>query len=124
VAAVVERGGSILIAQRKRAGKHALKWEFPGGKVELGETPREALARELSEELGIAAVIGIELGQYDVRYGDGPLTRLLFYRVTEFTGEPQNLDFEQIVWERRDRLPRYDFLEGDRPFVQKLAKET
>jgi 8-oxo-dGTP diphosphatase len=121
VAAVIERGGQILIGQRKRGSKHALKWEFPGGKVEPCETPVEALARELREELAIQAVIGEEVARYDVRYPGGPLTHLLFYRVTEFMGEPQNLDFEQIAWERRGRLADYDFLEGDLAFVRQLA---
>jgi mutator protein MutT len=121
VAAVIERGGQILIGQRKRGSKHALEWEFPGGKVEPGETHVEALTRELREELGIQATIGEELAHYDVRYPGGPLTHLLFYRVTKFTGEPQNLDFEQIVWESRGRLADYDFLEGDLAFVGLLA---
>jgi 8-oxo-dGTP diphosphatase len=121
VAAVIERGGQILIGQRKRGGRHALKWEFPGGKVEPGETPEAALKRELREELGIEAVIGEEMAGYDVRYPEGPLTRLRFYRVTEFAGEPRNLDFEQIVWESRQRLADYDFLEGDIAFVKLLT---
>jgi 8-oxo-dGTP diphosphatase len=119
-AAVIERDGRILIGQRKRGSKHSLKWEFPGGKLESGETPRTALERELREELAIQAVIGEELDSYDVQYPGAPLTRLFFYRVTEFSGEPQNLDFEQIVWERRGLLSTYDFLEGDIAFIRKL----
>jgi 8-oxo-dGTP diphosphatase len=121
VAAVIERDGSILICQRKRGGRHSLKWEFPGGKVEPGERPRDALARELREELAIEARIGEELARHEVRYGNRPAFGLLFYRVTEFTGEPVNLEFEQIVWERREKLPEYDFLEGDVEFVRQLS---
>ncbi len=120
-AAVIEHHGRILIAQRKRGGRHGLKWEFPGGKLEPGETPEAALERELREELGIQAVIGAEMAAYDVRYPGGPLTHLRFYRVTGFAGEPHNLDFEQIVWESRQRLADYDFLEGDIAFVQLLT---
>src|SRR5271169_591115 len=112
VAAVIERDGRVLIGQRKPGGLHPLKWEFPGGKVEPGEEPRDALVRELREELAIEARVGEELAQYDVDYPGRPPVRLLFYRVTEFTGEPVNLDFAQIVWERRENLPKYDFLEG------------
>jgi 8-oxo-dGTP diphosphatase len=119
-AAVIERDGRILIGQRKLGSRHSLKWEFPGGKVEAGESPREALERELREELAIQAVIGEELDRYDVQYPGGAMTHLFFYRVTEFSGEPQNLDFEQIVWERRGLLSAYDFLEGDVAFVRKL----
>jgi 8-oxo-dGTP diphosphatase len=121
VAAVIELGPSILICQRKRGSKHSLKWEFPGGKVEPGETPCAALTRELREELAIEAVIGDQLAAYDVRYPGGPPTRLLFYRVTGFTGRPRNLEFEQILWEARDRLASYDFLEGDLEFLRLLT---
>lgn len=123
VAAVIERDGLILIGQRIAGGRHPLKWEFPGGKVEPGEEPRAALARELREELAIDARIGEEITRYDVRYGDGPVLRLIFYRVAGFEGEPVNLDFTQIVWERREKLPEYDFLEGDVNFVRFLATD-
>src|SRR5437016_11546798 len=99
VAAVIERDGRMLICRRKPGGRHPLKWEFPGGKVESGEDPREALARELREELGVDAFIGAEMDVYDVAYPDGFRARLRFYRVTRFEGEPRNLDFAQIVWE-------------------------
>ena|ERR1041385_2392225 len=122
VAAVIERDGRVLICRRKPGGRHPLKWEFPGGKVEPGEDPREALARELREELAIEARIDEEMDSYEVRYGDGPRILLRFYRVTEFTGELMNLDFERIVWERPDKLPDYEFLEGDVEFVQRLAR--
>jgi 8-oxo-dGTP diphosphatase len=121
VAAVIERNQKILIGQRKRNGNHPLKWEFPGGKVEPGEAPKDALERELKEELAIKATIGPELDRYDVQYGEGPLTHLIFYQVTSFEGEPQNLNFEQIQWESKSSLTNYDFLSGDEPFLKKLA---
>ena|SRR5271170_5769763 len=121
VAAVIERDGRILIGQRKPRGRHALKWEFPGGKVEPGEQPRAALARELREELGIDAKIGNEIERYDFSYAAGHITRLVFFRVIEFAGEPKNLDFAQILWTTRDQLPEFDFLEGDVEFVRRLA---
>lgn len=121
VAAVIERDGRILVAQRKASAHHPLKWEFPGGKVEPGEEPRAALARELREELGIEAVIGEPIDAYDFQYGAGPPMRLIFYRVAEFLGEPENLAFEQIAWERAKNLPAYDFLEGDLRFLARLA---
>jgi mutator protein MutT len=122
VAAVIMRDGKILIGQRKRGGRHPLKWEFPGGKVEPGEDLRAALARELREELDVKAEIGDEMDSYEVGYADGFRARLHFYRVTEFQGEPRNLDFEQIAWERPERLPDYDFLEGDVRFVTKFTQ--
>ncbi len=123
VAAVIERDGQILIGQRKASGRHALKWEFPGGKVEPGEEPRAALARELREELGIEAQIGDEIERYNFSYAAQP-THLTFFRVTEFAGEPANLDFAQIAWAAPRQLPKYDFLEGDVDFVKRLAQES
>ena len=122
VAAVIELAGKILIGQRKPGGRHALKWEFPGGKVEAGEEDRTALARELREELGIEAVIGELIDAYDFRYGEAPSTHLRFFWVREFTGEVRSLDFVQVVWEDPRRLPEYDFLEGDVEFVRRLAE--
>jgi 8-oxo-dGTP diphosphatase len=117
VAAVIERDGRILIAQRKRTGQHALKWEFPGGKVEPGEDPAAAMVRELEEELAIRARVEREIIRYEYQYpGRSPIL-LIFYRVTEFTGEPTNLDFEQVAWVARANLRDYDFLEGDAEFI-------
>jgi 8-oxo-dGTP diphosphatase len=117
VAAVIERDGRILIGQRKRTGQHALKWEFPGGKVEPDEAPEAALARELEEELAIRARAEREIMRYEYQYpGRSPIL-LIFYRVTEFTGEPENLDFERIAWVARANLRDYDFLEGDAEFI-------
>jgi 8-oxo-dGTP diphosphatase len=121
VAAVIERDGKILIAQRKRTGQHPLKWEFPGGKVEPAETPESAVVRELEEELAIHARVGAEIGRYEYQYpGRWPIM-LLFYRVEEFSGEPKNLDFEQILWAPRERLGDYDFLEGDADFLRQYT---
>lgn len=121
VAAVIERQGQVLIAQRKATRQHPLKWEFPGGKVEPGEAPEAALARELQEELGVRARVDAEIARYEYQYpGRAPIL-LLFYRVTEFAGEAKNLDFEQILWTPRDRLQDFDFLEGDAGFIAKYS---
>jgi len=121
VAAVIERDGLVLIGQRKRTGWHPLRWEFPGGKAEPGEDPEPALARELAEELDIRARIGSEIMRYKYQYSDRTPILLIFYRVTEFEGEPRNLDFEQIVWAPRERLRDYDFLEGDAEFIRQYC---
>lgn len=121
VAAVIERDGKILICQRKSGQRHGLKWEFPGGKVEHGEDSPTALARELLEELAIEAKIGRLLYMETVRYPNRPAIDLEFFQVTEFTGEPVNLEFAQIAWAERRHLASYDFLEGDVEFVKKLA---
>ena len=120
VAAVIERAGRILIGQRKNEGHHPLKWEFPGGKVEPGETPEAATIRELEEELGIRARVEREIMRYEFQYPGRPPILLIFYRIVDFEGEPENRDFEQIRWESPDRLARYDFLEGDAQFIASL----
>ena len=121
VAAVIQSGGRILVGQRQKSDSHGLKWEFPGGKVERGESPAAALARELEEELGIQAEIGPELFRYSHDYPKRAIIDLIFFSVRRFHGEPQSLAFEQIVWEDPKRLPEYDFLEGDIEFVRRLA---
>jgi 8-oxo-dGTP diphosphatase len=120
VAGVIRRDGRILICQRKRDGRHALKWEFPGGKVEKHETPTRALVRELREELGIEARAGRELARYEYRYPAGSPFVLLFYEIAGFAGEPENRIFEQMRWEEPARLAVYDFLEADVRFLQEL----
>ena len=122
VAALIEREGEVLICQRKKGSSHELKWEFPGGKVESGETPPQALERELEEELGIRARIGPEMERYEFRYPQRQPIELIFYRVLNFTGEVRNRVFEEIRWERRIKLPSYDFLDGDIDFVRRLVR--
>ena len=117
VAAIIQRDGRILIGQRKDLGHHPLKWEFPGGKVEPGETPDAALIRELQEELGIHARIDRELMRYEYQYPGRSRILLIFYRVLDFDGEPRSLDFDQIRWEQPELLRNYDFLEGDTQFL-------
>ncbi len=122
VAAVIERGDRILIGQRKQRSAHPLKWEFPGGKVETGELPEDALLRELEEELAIRARIDREITRYQFQYPGRPEILLIFYRVKEFEGEPRNLDFERIEWVEKRRLTDFDFLEGDADFLKLLTK--
>ena len=121
VAAIIARGESVLICQRKAGQQYAGKWEFPGGKVEAGEELKAALARELQEELGIIASIGDQIAQYEYAYPGQSPVQLFFYRVNQFVGEPRNLIFQQIRWEKIEHLTRYDFLDGDVEFVKRLA---
>jgi 8-oxo-dGTP diphosphatase len=122
VAAVIEREQKILVCQRKAGARHELKWEFPGGKVEQGETPIAALRRELREELAIEALIGDEITRYQYAYPGKTSILLIFYFVAEFSGELQNLVFEKFEWARRRDLASYDFLEGDIDFVKSLTE--
>lgn len=121
-AGILTDGDRVLICQRPATAGFALKWEFPGGKVEDGETPEGCLRRELREELAIEAEVGPEIHRTEHRYPNGFAVRLLFFRVDRFTGTPSNLDFERIGWVRRDELPGYDFLEADRELVDRIAR--
>src|SRR5581483_3889902 len=121
VAAILERDGRILIGQRRPGQSHPLQWEFPGGKVEVGETPQQALARELEEELGISETAGEEIARYPYTYPGKSAIELIFFRVTSFQGEPRNLVFQDLRWEPRSQLGALDFLEGDRDFLRALA---
>ena len=120
VAAILEREGRILICQRTAQQSHPLKWEFPGGKIEPGESPAQALARELEEELGITAARSEEITRYEFTYPGKNPTLLIFLRVTHYEGEPQNLIFHDMRWEPASRLAVFDFLEGDRDFLRIL----
>lgn len=122
VAGIIQDDDRILIGQRKRGGRHALKWEFPGGKVEQGETPQEALKRELWEELAIDATIGREMVRYEFSYHHRRPILLIFYKVLTYDGKPVNRVFEQIRWENLGKLRRYDFLDGDFDFIRRLTR--
>lgn len=121
VAAVIERKGLILIGQRPPGKSHALEWEFPGGKMESGESPRAALARELREELEIDAQIGREMTRYRFNYRSRSPLELIFFAVDQFYGEPVNRAFAEIRWVRRKDLSQYSFLEGDHAFIRTLG---
>jgi 8-oxo-dGTP diphosphatase len=121
-AGIIHRNGRVLVGQRRKGYRHPFKWEFPGGKVEAGETPQQALVRELAEELEIQASVGSELARYEHDYRSGSRVHLLFFAVDEFAGEPQGRVFEQISWIDLRDLPDIDFLEGDLDFVRRLAR--
>src|SRR6476646_12194107 len=86
VAALIWKNGKILICQRTRHQAMPLKWEFPGGKIEEGEQPRDALRRELEEELGISAEIGDEVARIVHTYPSGGTVELRFFLVPSFSG--------------------------------------
>ena len=117
VAGVLERDGKILICRRRVDQPHPLKWEFPGGKLEPGESPETALTRELREELGIESEAGREIMRYEFSYPAKQPILLIFLGVTAWRGDIENRIFEAILWERPDALSTYDFLEGDAPFL-------
>jgi len=122
VAALILKDDRILVCQRTRHQTMPLKWEFPGGKIEEGEQPPEALHRELDEELGIDATIGEEVSRIRHKYKTGNSVELYFHAVREYRGEIENRIFRDIRWARRSELPSFDFLEADFSLVRDLAE--
>ena len=121
VAALIVQDGKLLVCQRTRHQTMPLKWEFPGGKIEEGEQPRDALRRELDEELGIVATIGDELARIQHEYPNGGMVELRFFVVREYQGELENRIFKDIQWAAPRDLPKFDFLEADLTLVNDLA---
>ena len=121
VAALILRGSEVLICQRRADQPMALKWEFPGGKVEAGESLIEALRRELKEELGIVATIGESVARIRHNYKNGGAVDLAFFAVHRFEGELENRIFKAVRWAELRELPSFDFLAADRTFVRDLA---
>jgi 8-oxo-dGTP diphosphatase len=114
------RENRVLICQRTEKQAFALQWEFPGGKVEEGESLLAALVRELREELGIGAVVEREIATVQHRYAEGLGVELHFFLVREFEGEIENRIFRAVRWEERARLDAESFLEADRGVVRGL----
>lgn len=120
-AALIVRGNEVLIGQRRPDQPMALMWEFPGGKIEAGESAEQALARELDEELGIRAVIGPRVTRVRHNYRHGGAVDLQFFAVHEFSGDIESRIYHQVRWVRLEDLADYDFLAADRGLIRDLA---
>lgn len=120
-AALIMRNGEVLICQRRPDQPMALQWEFPGGKIEAGESAEQALARELDEELGIKATVGPLVTRIRHNYRHGGAVDLQFFTVKEYTGELENRIFAQLRWTRLEELPEFEFLPADRGLIRDLA---
>ena len=119
VGAAIERDGRVLAARRSAPAALSGGWEFPGGKLEPGETPAAALARECAEELGVRVAVGALLAETPIRDG---LT-LAVYRARLVAGEPRALqDHDELRWLGRAELDDVDWLAPDRPAVALLRE--
>ncbi len=120
----MRRNGDVLLCQRPAGGAYPLKWEFPGGKLEMGETPEECLKRELMEELGVSAQIGRRLHRQRILYPDSGEFDVIYFAVDAFEGEPRNMVFARICWVTPADLGAYDVLEGNKEMVRLLIRES
>ncbi len=121
VAAIIKNDKKILIGKRRNDDIGGGKWEFPGGKIEIGETNEEALERELNEELGIRTKIGKELMNYEHMFKT-TIYNISFMEIIEYEGEIRNNAHSEIKWVRFSNLLEYDFISGDDRFIQYLLK--
>lgn len=121
VAGLIVKDGKLLVCQRTRHQTMPLKWEFPGGKIEEGEQPRDALRRELEEELGILANVGDEVRRIQHEYPNGGMVELRFFIVRAYQRELENRIFKDMQWADPKDLPKFDFLEADLLLVSELA---
>jgi 8-oxo-dGTP diphosphatase len=123
VAAVIERSDRrLLIGQRRRTDTSPLKWEFPGGKVEAGETPEAALARELKEELGATLRKSAPIGRVVHKYAETPeQLEILFFAAEIAEADLTPRPFEKIAWVLPKELGSYDFLSANAQLVAQLA---
>ena len=122
VAAVVWRDGRLLMTQRPPGGTIGLQWEFPGGKIEPGESPADAVRREIQEELGVVAEPLEELGREHHDYAHGTRVDLVFLRCTlsSFDFTP-SAAVHGVQWWRPEEIPLAEVLEGDREFLKRLG---
>ncbi len=121
VAGIIINQNKILIGKRKDKDIGGGKWEFPGGKIEVGETNSEALERELNEELGINAKIGKELMNYEHVFKT-TIYNITFMEITDYEGEIRNNAHSEIKWVKFSNLLEYDFISGDDRFIQSFLK--
>ena len=116
VAAIIKKNNYYLIAKRNKNKHFGLKWEFPGGKVEINETYSEALSREIKEELDISIKINEKIAEE--KYRDEKIDIILHYYLCSYLGGNIKLnEHEDFAWVEKKDLDKYDFVEGDRNII-------
>jgi 8-oxo-dGTP diphosphatase len=122
-AAIIEKDGKFLIAKRSKGRHLEGKWEFPGGKIEKGETPEACLARELKEEFGIVTKIGDFVAESIFDYGDRKI-KLLGYRAKYISGEFKLNAHDEIKWINKSEFGIFDFAPADLPLIEKILNSN
>lgn len=122
VGAVIVDDGRVLCAQRGPAGALAGMWEFPGGKVEMGETPRAALEREIDEELRCTVHVGGEVITTTHEYDFGVVTLTTFY-CDLLEGTPELTEHAEVRWLLPSELGTLDWAPADVPAVEQIQRE-
>ncbi len=121
--AIIQEGEKFLISRRGPNEKSPGIWEFPGGKLEEGESLEECIKRELKEELSIDAVIGELYCSYTYKYPHVSY-ELYFYKIISFKGKPTKSVHDKFEWERLENFNKYDFLPGDDTVIEKLISDN
>ena len=119
--AIVFKEGKFLLCQRKKTARYGLKWEFPGGKLEPGETAHNCMTRELQEELDIVPGTILREEVHRSAYDDGHIYEVHFCFLADFSGEPENRVFESIGWFSPEELKHLDILDGNKELVARLV---
>ncbi|HEY4447680.1 MAG TPA: 8-oxo-dGTP diphosphatase MutT [Steroidobacteraceae bacterium] len=119
--ALFDGEGRVLIAQRPAGKTLAGRWEFPGGKVDVGESEHAALRRELREELGVEVIAARPFMRLAHAYADRDV-ELSLWIVERFAGEPRSLDAQALKWVSPAALAAEDILEADQPFITGLRE--
>ncbi len=123
-AGIITLGSQVLVCQRKKSSRYPLKWEFPGGKFENGESVEQCLRRELREELSIEAAVGQEFFHQEWLYPDSGSFEIFYRIVPSFSGTLRNNVFEQIRWVHSAELTGIDMLDGNKDVVEKLKVQS
>ncbi|MEJ6520789.1 8-oxo-dGTP diphosphatase MutT [Shewanella bicestrii] len=123
VGIILNPNGQILLAKRPEHLHQGGKWEFPGGKVEQGETVTQALIRELKEEVALIVSASEPFMALSYDYPDKQVL-LDIHTVSEFTGEAQGLEGQQIAWVNKHELSHYDFPDANKPILSKLLVQA
>jgi len=119
VTGLLKKNGLVLLGQRPVGNSLAGQWEFPGGKIEIGESPEQALERELREELGIDAEIGSLRLANTHNYGEKGVL-LLFFDVPFWKGEPKASHHTELKWVKPDQIPEMEIPEANRRILNAI----